>query len=223
MSYYPVLLELENKNVLIVGGGKVAQRKVETLLECGALLSIVSKGLTANLKALIETRRVHFLSDEFNDKHLDNIFLVVAATNDKQLNHRVSESAKKRGLLINAVDQPPDCNFIVPSIIKKGDLLIAISTSGKSPALAKRLREEIETQFGNEYKTFLVMMGHLRKIILSKKFSQEENNRIFFEIVNSDILKALKKGDWEVVKMSLRRILPSDLIRNNFFDDIKPS
>ena len=148
MSYYPVLLELESKNVLVVGGGKVAQRKVETLLEYGALLSIVSKELTDNLEVLVEVQKVHLLGDEFNDKHLDNIFLVVAATNDKQLNHRVSESAKKRGLLINAVDQPPDCNFIVPSIIKKGDLLISISTSGKSPALAKRLREEMETQFG---------------------------------------------------------------------------
>jgi precorrin-2 dehydrogenase/sirohydrochlorin ferrochelatase len=114
-------------------------------------------------------------------------------------------------LLINAVDQPSDCNFIVPSIVKRGDLLIAISTSGKSPALAKKLRKELEVQFGGEYETFLTLMGCLREEILSMGLSQGENSRILNEIVDSDILKSLVQGDIVGVDSTLRRILPGDL------------
>jgi precorrin-2 dehydrogenase/sirohydrochlorin ferrochelatase len=115
------------------------------------------------------------------------------------------------GLLINAVDQLPDCNFIVPSIVKRGDLLIAISTSGKSPALAQKVRKQLDTQFGSEYEDFLVLMGRVRKEILTKGLSQEENSRIFHEIVESDILDALLRDDMKRVESTLRRILPEDV------------
>ena len=151
MSYYPVFLQLEDKIALVVGGGKVAQRKVETLLRCGASIHIISKVLTDKLKRLINSSDVRFLGEEMRDEFLDDAFIVIAATDDKKLNSEVSLRARNRGLLVNAVDQPADCNFIVPSIVRKGDLSIAISTSGKSPALAKRIRKELDGQFGNEY------------------------------------------------------------------------
>jgi precorrin-2 dehydrogenase/sirohydrochlorin ferrochelatase len=152
------------------------------------------------------------MGETFMDKHLDGIFLVFAATDDKQLNHRISESARRRGLLINAVDQPDDCNFIVPSIITKGDLSIAISTSGKSPALAKSIRKRLAPQFGKEYEVFLDLMGRLRHEVVSLGLSKEENSRIFHEIVNSDILQALKKDNLGEVEAVLAEILPKDVI-----------
>jgi len=211
MSYYPILLKFDGKTALIVGGGKVAERKVEALLQCGASIRIVSRELTSKLKALIELGRLQHHAEEFKEKYLDNAFLVVAATDDKQLNHRISESARKRGLLINAVDQPDDCNFFVPSIVRRGDLLIAISTSGKSPALAKKIRKELENQYGNAYKIFLNLMGILRKEILSQGLSQEENSRIFHEIVDSDILDALALNNLAKGKYILGQILPRDM------------
>jgi len=211
MSCYPVILELEGKTVLVVGGGKVAQRKIETLLEYGASICIVSKELTHKLKVLVESGEIHLRGEEFADKHLDGAFLVIAATDDKRLNHMISEHARKRGLLINAVDQPFDCNFIVPSIIRRGDLLIAISTSGKSPALAKKIRGELERQFGNEYEAFLVLMGRLREEILSMGLSQDENTRIFNEIVDSGIINALAQDDWAKVESILKRIVPGNV------------
>ena len=211
MSYYPVFLQLEDKIALVVGGGKVAQRKVETLLDFGASIHIISKVLTTKLKQLIEVNKVRLLGEEMRDEFLDDVFIVIAATDDKELNSRVSESARKRGLLVNAVDQPADCNFIVPSIVRKGDLAIAISTSGKSPALAKEIRKELDGQFGNEYETFLNLMGGLRKEVLAMGLSQEENSRIFHEIIDGGIIEALARNDRAKVESSLARILPQEI------------
>jgi len=180
-------------------------------LDCGAKIDIVSNELTDKLKNLVEVYGIRHLNEEFSEKHLEGVFLVIAATNDKQLNHKVSKIAKKMGLLINAVDQLPDCNFIVPSIVKRGDLLIAISTSGKSPALAQKVRKQLDTQFGSEYEDFLVLMGRVRKEILTKGLSQEENSRIFHEIVESDVLDSLLRDDLKRVQSILRRILPEDI------------
>ena len=211
MGLYPIFLELEGKAVLVVGGGRVAQRKVLTLMEYGAKISIISNKLTDKLKSLVDGAGILKLGGEFRESHLKGAFLVVAATNDKRLNHRIGELAKKKDILVNAVDQPPDCNFFVPSIIKRGDLQIAISTSGKSPALAKKIRVDLEEQFGEEYASFLVLMGYLRKEILSMGFSQDKNNRIFHEMVDSGILKAIAQDNREKTKSILSRILPEDL------------
>jgi len=222
MKYYPVLLQLEGKTVLVVGGGVVAERKVENLLELAARIHIVSIELTEKLHKLIESKEIKYLGSEFKEEQLEGVFFVIAATDDKLLNRRISEEARKRRLLVNAVDQPEDCDFIFPSIIKRGELLIAISTSGKSPALAKRLRQELEAQFGSEYGVFLDLMGRLRKEILSKGFSQKQNSLIFHEIVDSDILKCLAQGDWERVKSLLKRILPSNFTVAEIIEDLQP-
>ena len=211
MGFYPIFIELEGKTVLVVGGGNVAQRKTETLLKFGASIRIVSRELTQKLKKLVESKEIRHIGEEFKDEHLNGALLVIAATDDKLLNQKISESARVKNLLINAVDQPSDCNFIVPSIINRGDLLIAISTSGKSPALAKRIRKDLEGQFGSEYEVFLALMGRLRTEILSLGLSQKENSRIFNEIVESDILKSMAQDDWEGVESALRCILPRDL------------
>ena len=208
MTYYPIFLELEGKTVLVVGGGSVARRKVETLLEYGAEVNIVSKELTPKLRELVEAGKIRQIGEAFFDKHLDSAFLVYAATDDMQLNREISQSARKRGVMINAVDQPADCDFIVPSIVRKGDLSIAVSTSGKSPALAKRIRKQLELQFGSEYQIFLTLMGRLRKEILSAGFSQEENSRIFHKIVDSGILNALAEDNWGAVADILGQIVP---------------
>ena len=219
MSYYLVFLQLAGKIALVVGGGKVAQRKVETLLRYGALIHIVSKVLTDKLKQLIEINKVRLLGEEMRDDFLDGAFIVIAATDDKELNSKVSESARNRGLLVNAVDQPVDCNFIVPSIVKKGDLSIAISTSGKSPALAKKIRKELDGQFGTEYETFLNLLGGLRKAVLAMGLSQEENSRIFHEVVDGGIIEALARNDLSKVESSLARILPQQMNVEHFLSD----
>jgi precorrin-2 dehydrogenase/sirohydrochlorin ferrochelatase len=194
-----------------VGGGTVAERKIETLLEYGAVVYVVSRDLTPRLRKYSEEGTIGFLGQEFNEASLEEAFMVIAATDDPILNHKVSEKAKERGLLINAVDQPSDCNFIVPSVLRRGDLLIAVSTSGKSPALAKKLREALEERFGNEYESLLILMGRLREKILTQRLSREENKRIFHDLINSPILEAIARKDWDEVSVILNGIIPGQL------------
>jgi precorrin-2 dehydrogenase/sirohydrochlorin ferrochelatase len=211
VSYYPIFLQLEGMTALVVGGGGVARRKVETLLAFGAKVSIVSRELAPELKELSDKGQVRFLGEEMEDAFLDDVSLVIAATDDPELNHRISAGARSRGLLVNAVDQPADCTFIVPSIVRRGDLLIAVSTSGKSPALSKKIRKGLEAQFGNEYADFLDLMGALRRAVLAMGLPQRENSRIFHEVVESDIIMALARGDRESVAATLTQILPADM------------
>jgi precorrin-2 dehydrogenase/sirohydrochlorin ferrochelatase len=221
MSYYPILINLKGKKVIVVGGGMVAQRKIETIMEHGAVVHMISRELTPALTKYLEDGKIKVIGNEFKKDYLRGAFLVIAATDDRLLNHRVSENARELGVLVNAVDQPSDCSFIVPSILRRGDLLIAVSTSGKSPALAKRVREELEKGFGSEYESLLVLMGRLRKEILAEGFSQEENKRIFQEIVNSPILELIARSDWNEVASILSNILQTQLSSEDVVNYLK--
>lgn len=207
MSYYPIFVDLKDRKVLVVGGGSVAGRKVDTLLEYGAVVNLVSLELSDSLKSYIDSGKIIYLEKEFREDHLSGMFLVIAATDDPDLNHRISEAAEKKGMLVNAVDQPADCNFIVPSIVSRGDLTIAISTSGKSPALAKKIRKELKDQFGVEYDLFLKLMGRIRKQVLSEGRTQKENSRIFKRLVNSNLMDEIKNNNLESAASILTEIL----------------
>lgn len=208
MPYYPVFLNLEGKSVLIVGGGKVAQRKVETLLECGAVIQLVARELTPALEKLKAQQRVAHPALKFQEAQLSDIFMVIVATDDRVLNQKVSQAARDRGLLVNAVDQPADCNFIVPSVLRRGGLQIAVSTSGQSPVLAKKIREALEQEFGEEYEWMINLMGRIRTAVLKKCFSQETNQRIFEQLADSVLLQVLAQKDWTAAAKMVNQIVP---------------
>ena len=220
-SFYPILVDLQGKSALVVGGGKVAQRKIETLLEHGAAVQVVARDLTEELERLRTGKRIEFLGFEFSETFLERAFLVIAATDDASLNRRVSQAAQHRGLLVNAVDQPADCNFIVPSVLSRGDLLIAVSTSGKSPAFARKVRVELEQHFGEEYGFFLNLMGNLRKEILRVGLSQEENKSAFEELVNSDLLPAIRQKEWDLASQIIEKVLGRAVSKNQVLDFLK--
>jgi len=221
MAYYPVLIQLDGMKVLVVGGGKVSERKVDGLLEAGAEVCLVASKITPFLSSLAESGKIRLMGAAFEESHLDGLSLVIAATNDPVLNSKVSSMARAKGILVNAVDQPKDCTFIVPSVARRGDLLIAVSTSGKSPALAKRLREVLQAQFGEEYSVFLSFMGALRERVLGMKYSQERNSSIFQAIVDSEVLNALGVRDMTRACRVLEAIVPDsveykDLLSQSF-------
>ena len=195
--YYPVFLALEGKKVLVVGGGRVAQRKIETLLEYGALVDVVARELNRAIASMAEKGLIQYAGRDFAESHLDHVFLVIAATSDVSLNRHVSEKAQQKGLFVNAVDQPSECNFIVPSILRRGDLVVAVSTSGKSPAFARKVREDLEEHFGEEYASFLTLMGNLRELVLSRGLSQEQNRGLFEKLIASPLLGSIRENDWE--------------------------
>lgn len=221
MSYYPIFIDLDGRRVLVIGGGAVAQRKIESVLESGADVQVISKELTPAIRHLVEHGKIGFIGTEFDDTFLQDAFLVIAATDDPSLNRRISHAAKGKNILVNAVDQPSDCTFIVPSILRRGDLLIAASTSGKSPGLAKKIREILAGRFGEEYGAFLVMMGRLRKEILQRGLSQEENSRIFHELVHSAILDGIRDNKYEEISSILSDILGRQVSNDDVIDYLK--
>ena len=207
MSYYPIFVDLTDQSVLVVGGGEVAERKIKSLLTHKCRIYIASPNLTSYLKALVDRGEVRLIDPDSLDDLLDTVFMVIAATDDSALNSRIASRAKKRGILINSVDQPRDCTFIMPSIVKAGDLQIAISTGGKSPALAKKIRGELESTFGPEYASFTELLGLLRRELISKGKPSHDNKIVFQRLVNSPLLELIKEGNIEGVRNTLSSVL----------------
>ena len=164
--YYPVFLDLAGKSCLVIGGGGVALRKVETLLEHGAKLKVISPRLSAELDRLAAEEVIEAEARQYADGDLAGAFLVVAATDNAEVNGRVSREAKRLGLLVNVVDDAARSNFIVPSSLRRGDIVIAISTSGTSPALARKIRTELEGHFGLEYAALARLVNEVRRQLI---------------------------------------------------------
>jgi precorrin-2 dehydrogenase / sirohydrochlorin ferrochelatase len=207
MPYYPIFVDLHDQNVLVVGGGEVAERKIQNLLTHGCRLSIASLHLSPSLKELVDCGTLRLIDPDSLDESLDTVFLVIAATDDPALNSRIASKAKARGILVNSVDQPRDCTFIMPSVVRAGALQIAISTGGKSPALAKKIRCELEGTFGPEYASLIELLGLIRRELLSKGKPSSDNKIIFQRLVDSPLLYLIKEGNIEGVKRTLSSLL----------------
>lgn len=207
VSYYPICLELKGRKCLVIGGGEIAEQKVNSLLACEASVMVISPEVTAGLKDLIDQKKVTYLPKKYDEKDLDQAFLVIAATNRPEVNARVYRDASRRNILVNVVDCPRYCNFIVPALVKRGDLLLSISTSGKSPALAKKIREKLEREFGEEYEPFLKILGELRENIHRQVKDPFLRRTLVHQILDWDILDLLKKGELKSVQEKKLTIL----------------
>jgi precorrin-2 dehydrogenase/sirohydrochlorin ferrochelatase len=207
MKYYPVHLDIKNRNCLVVGGGAVGTRKVDTLLTCGARVTVVSPTSTQQLKKLASKGSVILRERAYRSADLKEIFLVIGATDDEKLNRQISKDAEQNGILCNIVDRPEACNFILPSVVRRGDLVITISTSGQSPALAKRLRRKLEAQFGEEYADFLLLLGAIRKKLLSRAHEPEAHKALFNQLIDSDLIDLLRAGKKKELNLLLYDIL----------------
>lgn len=193
--YYPVYLNLKGKKCAVVGGGGVAQRKVQSLLKAGAKVTLISPELTTMLQKLALNGAVTHVKGEFSPEYIDGAALVIAATNDRRVNSCVASEANKMGVLVNVVDSPSLCDFVVPSVVRRGDLLISISTGGKSPALSKKIRLIIERMFGKEYGLFLKLMEDVRKRAQQEIKTQRLRSAIFKRLVDSDMIELLRRGE----------------------------
>jgi len=211
--YYPVYLDLPGKRCIVVGGGTVAERKVGSLLKGGADVWIVSPDLSGQLKELVDQKKVRYIKERFEEGHLKDAFLVIGATDDPSINSRISREAQRKGILVNIVDLPGDCNFIVPSVVERGNMVISISTGGKSPALSKKIRKELEQRYGEEYDEFIDLMGEIREYIMSEVNDGKQRSLIFQRLVDSKIIYLLKKGRRDLAEEEVARILRSMGVR----------
>ena len=207
MRYYPVYLDIKDRDCLVIGGGSVGTRKILTLLSCGANVTVVSTAATEKLHQLSNNGVIKLKERPFQTTDLDDRFLVIGATDNQKLNFNIHAEAERRGLLCNIADRPKVCNFILPSIVNRGDLIIAISTSGKSPAFAKKLRKHLEKEFGDEYAELLKLMGAIRKKLLSQDHEPEAHKHLFEQLIERNLVQMLKEGDTESINSLLLEVL----------------
>jgi siroheme synthase-like protein len=166
-QYYPIYLNICDRRCIVIGGGDVALRKVQILLEYGAEVDVISPELDPELIKLAKDNQIHTFAREYKDGDLDGCFVAIAATDSDEINRQVAQEARRRSILINVVDDAEYCDFIVPSVMRRGDITITVSTSGKSPALARKLRTQIEQNIGHEYAALTELVADVRQEIIS--------------------------------------------------------
>jgi precorrin-2 dehydrogenase/sirohydrochlorin ferrochelatase len=207
MRYFPVFLDLQDKSCVVVGGGRVAERKVQSLLDAGARVRVISPKLTGALARLKSREKIVHYPRAYRPKDLREAFLTIAATDDRAVNELVFQEATRNCIPVNVVDDPGHSSFIVPSLVKKRDLVVAISTSGKSPALARMLRQKLEKEIGPEYDRFLRLLGAVRKKLIPQGLGQRRNQKIFRKLVKEDLLSLIKGKNFRELNHRLAKIL----------------
>jgi precorrin-2 dehydrogenase/sirohydrochlorin ferrochelatase len=190
--YYPLYVDLREKRVVVVGGGVVAGRKIESLAEAGARVKVIAPEMIQDIEEMTD---IEIAKKDYEKGDLNGAFLVIAATDDMSTNVAVSEDALAMRIFCNVVDKPEMCSFIVPSVVEKGPIKIAISTGGVSPALSRKMRREIGGFLGDEYATLATVMGKIRPLVLSREGGHENHKRIFDVLVNSELMDAIRADD----------------------------
>ena len=211
-TYYPVYIEMRELPCVVIGGGKIAQGKIEGLLAVQAKVTVISPDLTPHLHDLANQKQITQLARTYQPGDLAGAFLVICATDQPEINHQVWQEATANRQLVNVVDDTPRCNFIAPSILRKGDLTIAISTSGKAPALAVRLKEWLQGELGPEYERFLELAGELRAPLAQHIPDFETRKALWYELVDSEILDVLADGDEPKAREIIARVVGFDFV-----------
>lgn len=188
MSLFPMFLKLAGRQCLVVGAGPLGESKINGLLLAGATVRVVAPRATEGVIEWARAGKIRWEARGFEPADLDGVFLVIVATSSSELNELVFREAQPRGVLCNVVDDPARCDFYYPAVVRRGHLQIAISTGGQSPALAQRLRRELELQFGLEYELWLEQLGQARQKLLARRIHPERRRRLFHRLASRQAL-----------------------------------
>lgn len=205
--YYPINVDIRGKDCLVVGGGPIAERKAESLLLAGGKVRLVSPEVTETIEQWANEGKIALSKRPFAPEDLSGSFLVIGATNDKSVQDQVYQLCQKQNILVNIVDVPSRCNFIFPAVIRRGDFTLAISTNGASPGFSKKMRRQLESQFGEEYGVFLDWMGKARSQVLGKLPIEEERKKAFQSLIDSPVLELLQQGKEKEARETFDQIL----------------
>ncbi len=195
MKPYPLMIKLDNNRVLVAGGGTVALRKVRALLKTGANVTVISPEMCPEIAALMSEGKLTGIRRPFQPEDVEGCTLIFAATNDPDMNDTIATEAAKRRIPVNDVTNPEKCSFYVPSQITRGDLILAISTSGKSPATAKWLRQKLEKEVGEEYAALVNWMGTLRHLLEQQSITPAQIGAVSRFLLDHDLLESLTSGN----------------------------
>lgn len=207
MRYYPVNLDIKGRQCLVVGGGRVGSRKVDTLVQCGAVVTVVSAEVSPTVKQLADEKAILLKQRAYRASDVEGMFLVIGATDNETLNRQINADAERLNLLCNIADRPEICNFILPAVVRRGSFVMAISTAGKSPAFAKHVRKRLETQFGPEYGVVLELMGAIRSKLLAGAHEPEVHKPLFEQLIDGDLVALIKDQQIDRIDQLLERVL----------------
>lgn len=210
MRYYPVYLDINGRNCLVVGGGQVGTRKVKGLLQSGAIVTVVTLEATQAIATWATEKKICLLQRAYKTSDLEGQFMVIGATDNEMLNRQIYTDAEQRNMLCNIADWLPGCNFILPAVIRRGDLALAISTAGKSPAFARFLRLKLENEYGMEYASLLDLMGTIRKKLLAQEHAPEEHKPLFEALISGGLLELIRDNNPTEIDVLLTRIFGDD-------------
>ena len=190
--YYPVFLDLKERHCVIIGGGEVAQRKVRSLVECRAMVTMISPKVTPHLREMVRAGDLKWQSREYMDGDLKGAYLAIAATNDRAVNEAIADEAAKERVILNVVDNPDLCAFIAPSVVRSGDVTVAFSTGGASPALARKMRESLERSELLEYAYLAKTLSQARKELTRRGVAVLPDR--WQECINGELVALVKAG-----------------------------
>jgi len=202
--YYPIFLDIKDKLCLVLGGGEVAERKVLMLLKFGAIAQVISPNVTKRLSRLAETGKIRIIKRGYSYGDLKDAAIVFAATDNRDINISIKKEADELGIPVNVVDDPELCSFIVPSIVKKGPIIIAISTSGLLPMFSKRLKRQIHDIITKDYLKYVKLIGGFRKMLIKEVKDPKLRKKIMKEISNCSPDEIIKMGLKDIKKRFLR-------------------
>ena len=206
-EYYPAFLDLRRRRAVVIGGGAVAAQKVRGLLEAGARVTVVSPDLSGELEVLTSRGAIEAVRRSYQEGDLAGAAVAIAATDDRSTNRMVWEEAERRGVLLNAVDDVSHCHFIAPSVHRRGGLTVAVSSGGRSPALAVRLRQRIAHLVREEHARLADLLGSLREEITCRVPDPATRTRLWYDLVDSDLLEYLRRGDQAGALARVERLL----------------
>ena len=195
MTYYPVYLNLKGRRVSVIGGGKVAERKVASLLDSGASIEVISPEATVRIAALANAGIIEWQRRPYSKGDCVGVAMVFSATDDPDVSRIVFDDAREAGALVNTADETALCDFIMPAVVRRGDLSIAISTGGRSPALASQLRRKLSKILGPEYGRLLSLMSRVRPEIRQRVERSEARKHLHHRILRSGVLQLLRRHD----------------------------
>jgi precorrin-2 dehydrogenase / sirohydrochlorin ferrochelatase len=193
-NLFPMFLKLAGRPCLVVGAGTIAESKIGSLVQAGAKVRVVAPEATPKVRSWARGRKIAWERRGFRPKDLERTFLVIAATPSTELHERIFRQARRIGVLCNVVDVPRLCDFYYPAVVRRGALQIAISTTGQSPALAQRLRKELERQFGPEYERWLAHIGKVRQGMQAGSLGVEERKQLLHELVSKEGFQRFQEG-----------------------------
>jgi precorrin-2 dehydrogenase/sirohydrochlorin ferrochelatase len=206
MTLFPMFMKLEGRCCLVVGAGTIGEPKISSLIAAGASIRVVAPHATAAVAEWAQTRAITWEARTFNSADLDGTLMVIAATNSRDVNAAIFHEARERNILCNVVDDPEYCDFYYPAVVRRGDLQLAISTNGQSPALAQRIRRELEIQFGPEYGEWLEELGRKRQQLFASKIDPDERRHLLHELAGREAFKKAAAAGFNSDASSLEKM-----------------